>query len=140
MWSLADINYNGVADKTLVLMDKDTYEYHKETNLSVMAYTSVAKGYFSKLQKGEAISEKLLSTYDTPSNKQIFDELVKTADQLNADIIQVELAFLMHQEFPAIPIVSFSSLEQLEQAMKSCKLELDKETVSRLRNMKKYVV
>jgi len=140
MWSLADINYNGVADKTLVLMDKDTYEYHKETNLSVMAYTSVAKGYFSKLQKGEAISEKLLSTYDTPSNKQIFDELVKTADQLNADIIQVELAFLMHQEFPAIPIVSFSSLEQLEQAMKSCKLELDEETVSRLRNMKKYVV
>ena len=37
-------------------------------------------------------------------------------------------------------IVSFSNLEQLEQAMKSCELELDEETVNRLRRMKKYAV
>ena len=138
MWSLADINYEGIGDKTLVLMDEETYEYHKKTKLSAMAYTAVAKGYFSKLQKGESISEKISSRYDIPSNRQIFDELVQIANELNADIIQVELAFLMHHEFPAIPIVSFSSLEQLEQAMKSCELKLDEEMVNRLRSMKKY--
>lgn len=140
MYSLADINYNGIDDKTLVLMDKETYEYHKETNLNAMAYTAAAKGYFSKLQRGDVISEKILSRYDTASNKEIFDELVKVASQLNVDIIQVELAFLMHQEFPTIPIVSFSSLEQLEQAMKSCELKLDEATVNKLRNMKEYVI
>lgn len=139
MWSLADINYDGISDKTLVLMDRDTYEYHKKTNLSAMAYTAVANGYFTKLQRGAAISERILSKYDTLSNKEIFHELVKIAQQLKVDIIQVELAYLMHQEFPTIPIVSFSNLEQLEQAMKSCELELDEETVNRLRSMKKYV-
>jgi aryl-alcohol dehydrogenase-like predicted oxidoreductase len=140
MWSLADVNYKGIGDKTLVLMDEDTYEYHKKTGLNVMAYTAAAKGYFSKLQRGESISEKISSRYDIPSNKKIFDELVKTANQLNADIIQVELAFLMNQEFPSIPIVSFTSLGQLEQAMKSSELELDKETVNRLRNLKSYII
>ncbi|HZJ58336.1 MAG TPA: aldo/keto reductase [Clostridia bacterium] len=140
MWSLADVNYKGIEDKTLVLMDEDTYEYHKETGLNAMAYTAVAKGYFSKLQRGESVSEKISSRYDTPSNQQIFDEIVKTASRLNADIIQVELAFLMHQDFASIPIVSFSSLEQLEQAMKSCELELDEGTISKLRSMKNYVI
>jgi aryl-alcohol dehydrogenase-like predicted oxidoreductase len=139
MWSLADVNYNGIEDKTLVLMDEDTYEYHKKTGLNAMAYTAAAKGYFSKLQRGEPLSQKISSRYDIPSNKRIFDELEKTANRLNADIIQVELAFIMHQDFPSIPIVSFSNLDQLEQGMKSCELELDKETVNKLRSMKKYM-
>ena len=139
MWSLADVNYNGIEDKTLVLMDRDTYEYHKKTGLNAMAYTAAAKGYFSKLQRREPLSQKISSRYDIPSNKKIFDELVKTANQLNAEIIQVELAFLMHQDFPSIPIVSFSSMEQLEQAMKSCELKLDENTVNKLRSMKIYM-
>lgn len=140
MWSLADVNYNGIEDKTLVLMDGDTYEYHKKTGMNAMAYTAAAKGYFSKLQRGEPISPKISARYDMPSNKQIFDELIRTANQLNTDIIEVELAFLMHQEFTCVPIVSFSSLEQLDQGMRSCELELDEETVNKLRNMKDYVM
>lgn len=47
MWSLADINYGGIDDKTFVVLDKDTYEYHKKADLNAMAYTAMAKGYFS---------------------------------------------------------------------------------------------
>jgi predicted oxidoreductase len=36
MWSLADVNYNGIEDKTLVLMDRDTYEHHKKTCLTFL--------------------------------------------------------------------------------------------------------
>lgn len=140
MWSLADVNYKGIEDKTLVLMDKDTYEYHKKTGMNAMAYTAAAKGYFTKLQGGEPISQKISARYDIPSNNQIFDELVKTANQLNIDIIEVELAFLMHQEFASIPVVSFSSLEQLEQGMRSCELKLDGDIINKLRNLKNYVI
>ncbi|NLI60639.1 MAG: aldo/keto reductase [Clostridiales bacterium] len=140
MWSLADINSRGVTDKTLVIMDEEIYDYHKKTGMNAMAYTSAARGYFSKLKQGGQIAQDIQAAYDTASNMQIFEELVNTADELNADIIQVEIAFLMNQEFPSIPLVSFSSIGQLEQGMGSCQLELDEDTVNRLCNLKEYVI
>ena len=40
---LGDIKENAITDKTLVLMDEETFNYHENTNMSVMAYTSAAK-------------------------------------------------------------------------------------------------
>mgnify|MGYP000023242404 FL=1 len=140
MWSLADINSRGVEDKTLVFMDEKTYEYHKKTGLNAMAYTAAAKGYFTKLYSGVTIPEKTAAKYNTPSNSVIFDELVKTAEKLNVSLIEVELAFLMHQDFVCIPIVTFSNDEQLKQGIKSCDLELEHEIVEKFRSMKKYVL
>ena len=70
---------------------------------------------------------------------QIFEELVNTADELNADIIQVEIAF-DESRVPIYSLVSFSSIGQLEQGMGSCQLELDEDTVNRLCNLKEYVI
>lgn len=140
MWSLADINSAGIPDKTLVLMDEETYEYHNNTGLNSMAYTAAAKGYFTKLYEKKDISEKIAVRYDTPSNRLIFDELVKTAERLNVSLIEVELAFLMHQDFVCVPIVTFSKDEQLRQGIKSCSLELEPEVVNRLRSLKKHVI
>lgn len=140
MWSLADINSNGIADKTLVLMDEKTYEYHKNTGMNVMAYTAAAKGYFTKLYNKKSISGEISSIYDIPSNRVIFDELVKTAEKMNVSLMEVELAYLMHHDFVCIPIVSFSNDEQLEQGIKSCSTELGPDVVDRLRSLKKYVV
>ena len=64
MWSLADINTAGLGDPTLVCMDQKSFSYHKEKQLSVMAYMSVAKGYFSKLLKGGAIPENVAAIYE----------------------------------------------------------------------------
>lgn len=140
MWSLADINSEGIADKTLVLMDEKTYEYHKNTGMNVMAYTAAAKGYFTKLYNKKSISGEISSIYDIPSNRVIFDELVKTAEKMNVSLMEVELAYLMHHDFVCIPIVSFSNDEQLEQGIKSCSTELGPDVVDRLRSLKKYVV
>jgi aryl-alcohol dehydrogenase-like predicted oxidoreductase len=51
----------------------------------------------------------------------------------------MELAFLMHQAFVTVPIVSFSNQEQLEQGIRSCDLALDAKTVEAFNKMKKYV-
>ena len=48
MFSLADITHSGVEDKTLELMDEKTYAFHSETKMSVLSFTSIAKGYFMK--------------------------------------------------------------------------------------------
>lgn len=140
MWSLADINSSGISDKTLVLMDDKTYEYHKKTGLNAMAYTSAAKGYFTKLYNRQGISDKISSRYDTPSNRLIFEELVKTAEKMNVSLIEIELAYLTHQDFVCIPIVTFSNDEQLKQGIKSCDIVLDPGIVEKLRNLKRYVI
>ncbi len=54
MWSLADINYSGVPDESYRAMEVETVEYHRETGMNVMAYSSIASGYFTKrLQQSE---------------------------------------------------------------------------------------
>lgn len=140
MWSLADINGSGISDKTLVFMDEETYDYHKKTGLNAMAYTAAAKGYFTKLYNNKCIPDAISSIYDIPSNNLIFDELVKTAEKLNVSLIEVELAFLTHQHFVSIPIVTFSNDEQLKQGIRSCTIDLSPDIVSRLRSLKKYVI
>ena len=69
MWSLADINSNGITDKTLVFMDEETYEHHKKTGMNTMAYTAAAKGYFTKLLNQKSIPEQISARYDTRSNR-----------------------------------------------------------------------
>ena len=42
-------------------MDEETFNYHENTNMSVMAYTSAAKGYFTKLFTNKDLSDKISS-------------------------------------------------------------------------------
>lgn len=139
MWSLADINSYNVADKTLVLMDRETYEYHKRTGKNAMAYTSIAKGYFSKKADGIPVPKKLSAVYDNESNENIYRELVNISRELNRSISEVALAYMMHQEFTTVPIVSFSNQQQLKEGIRSCDLVLDNDIVERLRRLKRYV-
>lgn len=139
MYSLADINEYNISDKTLVLMDREFYKHHCETGLNVMAYTALAKGYFTKKATGQSMPAQTARWYSNPSNERIFAELTHKAHSLNFSLSELELAFLMHQSFATVPIVSFSNQQQLEQGIKSCDLILDRETVENLNNMKKYV-
>lgn len=138
MYGLADINSSNLNDKTLVPMDRETYDYHRRTGMNVMAYTSLSKGFFTKKASGKAIPSDLSDVYANPSNQRIFAELTKTARALGCSLSELELAFLMHQDFTVVPIVSFSNPQQLEQGVKSCVMEPDGETVRMLRELKRY--
>lgn len=139
MYSLADINEYNISDKTLVLMNRETYQYHIETGMSVMAYTALAKGYFTKKAANRPIPVQTAKWYSNPFNDKIYAELTHKAHSLGCSLSELELAFLMHQPFITVPIVSFSNQEQLDQGIRSCDLTLDRETVDTLNNMKKYV-
>ena len=49
-FSPAIVAPNGNADRTLVDMDKPSFDYYKEQKMPVAAYASQAKGFFSKLK------------------------------------------------------------------------------------------
>ena len=111
MWSLAEINREGVADKTLVLMDSDTWQYHRQVGKNAMAYTSVAQGYLSKRIRGEEIRPQLRAQYENER---------------------------MQQPFPTVPIVTFRTEQQLQEGLQSADMTVPEELMEALDIIKEY--
>ncbi len=137
MWSLADINLEGIWDKTMEVMDKETYGYHKESNLGAMAYTSIAKGYFSRRAGGQAIDPSMNGIYGNPSNDAIFEYLMRNMPE-DYTIFELCLLYFRVQPFSAIPIASFSNDRQMEEALGSLKKECPAELLETVSRMKQF--
>ncbi len=100
-------------DDTLVCMDGQLYEYHKKTNLVSVSYSSQAKGYFMKLQRGEPLSGLARLMFDCEENRRISEKINRSG----ADACAVSLAFVLNQSFPSFAIAGSSSIAQLKQTM-----------------------
>ena len=112
MWSMAQINHSAIpAD--YVTMDDDMLRLGKETGLSFMCYTALAHGYFTRRFAGRPISDGLHATYDNPHNEHLFQTLSRLSTP--AEVTCESLRYFARQEVCALPIVSFSSLEQLQE-------------------------
>jgi aryl-alcohol dehydrogenase-like predicted oxidoreductase len=141
MWSLADIKYENVGDKTMEAMDNTAYSFHKETGLSAMAYMSVAQGFFVRKKSGKPIPEGLKKWYECPQNDVIFETILSLSSQTGFSITDLSYFYLSVQPFPAVPISSFSSKEQLLDALEHCKAERpDLTAVKELNSLKKFKV
>jgi aryl-alcohol dehydrogenase-like predicted oxidoreductase len=49
MWSFAVPNLDAIEDRTVVAMDSEILDFHQKTGLAIVAYTSQAHGFFTKL-------------------------------------------------------------------------------------------
>ena len=117
MWSLARVNRDKVPDKTLALMDDDFLAYHQKTGTHVMAYSSQAKGYFSKRAAGRAISDSVASVYQNDDNDIIFAEMQKASRETGIPVTALSLRYFDACGFPACPVVSLSNRAQLNEAL-----------------------
>ncbi|WOO35221.1 aldo/keto reductase [Anaerocolumna sp. AGMB13020] len=133
MWSMAKVNEEKVADKTLVTMDRDTYQFHREKNLSAMAYMSMAKGYFTKRILDKALSEEQELMYANDINDRRF-RILKEAGVSALEVTAYTLKFILAAPFSAVPIASFSSLSQLEEAVKGLELKISEDLLKALIN------
>ncbi|MGF7144662.1 aryl-alcohol dehydrogenase-like predicted oxidoreductase [Anaerotaenia torta] len=137
MWSMADINPEGLWDKTMKVMDRETFVYHKESNLSAMAYTSIANGYFSRKAGGKEITSSLDGTYGNASNEAILEYLMTNMPE-GYTMLELCLFYFHVQPFPAIPIASFSNDRQMEEALGSIKKECPTELLETVSRMKQF--
>lgn len=116
MWSMAAINREGIPDDYIV-MDDSMLRLGLASGMSFMCYSAMAHGYFTRRYAGLPLSDSLHCTYDNPHNEQLFAQLQALPDR--AAVTRKSLRFFSRQEVTAIPIVSFSSLEQLEECMRA---------------------
>ena len=125
MWSLAAVDPNAIEDKTMVVMDDESYALHKETQLTAVAYSSQAQGFFTKMQHGPTeLAEPFGTMYCTPANVARHHRASELAQQLSVPTTAIALSYLISQPFPTIPVVGCRTVSQLTQSLAASDLTL----------------
>jgi aryl-alcohol dehydrogenase-like predicted oxidoreductase len=118
-WSLAKVDMDAVPDKTLVAMDAETWEYHRETDLAAIPYSSQAGGLFNKMANGSLVNMNpgIKSMYPQKENETRLSRINQIMQESNLTITQVVLGYLVSQPFPTIPIVGCHTQAQLDDSI-----------------------
>ena len=140
MWSLPDINFYNLEDKTFILMDEETHQYHADTGLNVMAYMSVAKGYLARRAAGEKLPSGVSNVYTNPSNDAIFEYVQAIAQEGKYSYMDLTYMYIMAEKaFPAVPIASFDNPAHLQECVSAMEKEIPTQVIGKLTEMKRYV-
>ena len=123
-WSLAEHSPEAGGDKSMVTMDRDIYNWHCASGVSVTAYNSTARGWFTKLQAGAEIPRNLKDRYENEPNRAIYELLKQVGAETGLSALAISLAYITRHPFPSVPITSFSRREQLEDSVRACEAVL----------------
>jgi len=116
MWSMAKINQDALPP-AYVAMSDEMMQLGQETGLNFMCFSALAKGYFTRRYAGKPLSDELHRTYDNACNDRQFQALCKLKS--SQQVTRRCLRYFDQQEVTAIPIVSFSSMDQLMECIQA---------------------
>lgn len=114
----------------LVIMNDEEYEYFKNHDLSVFAFASQAKGFFSKYLKGgrEALSPKAYARYYNEETLNRFKRLDKIRKEHDCSIGAGAIAAICNNyDFDTIPIIGCKNTEQLKDSLSGGNINLSRE-------------
>jgi len=122
LWSLAQPK-EPRPDPTMHVFTDDDHEWHLTTAMPVMPYSPTANGYFAT--EGRAAA----AVYDTPENRRRLERVEILAHKLRCTPNQLALAYLLHQDFPVIPILGTTNPAHLADALAAPNINLTRPTV-----------
>jgi aryl-alcohol dehydrogenase-like predicted oxidoreductase len=134
MWNMGSHNMKPPADRTIVRFDQEARRLHRETGMAVIAYSSQAGGFFSKLPgaRPDPASSLRESPYWTEANIRLAEEAESVARRTGAPVSSIVLAYIMSQEMTAIPVIGCHSMAQLEDSLQAAEMRLDTATLAGL--------
>jgi len=140
MWSLADINFYNLLDKTFILLDEETLNYHIETGMNVMSYMSIAKAYFQRRYNGEVLPNSVTDVYGSATNDKIYEKSLDLVNKGDYSFMDLSFQYLAEEtRFPSVPIASFDNYDQLDTGIESFKKPIPKELIDEYKKIKKFV-
>jgi aryl-alcohol dehydrogenase-like predicted oxidoreductase len=131
MWSLALADPDRIKDKTVVVMDDEMWQYHRETGLAATPYSSQGQGLFQRMAQGkfEQMPANHREVYHSPENQRRFQRIQRLADETGFSISQIVLAYLFSQPFTTIPIVGCRTLAQLQDSLTATEVSLSPDQI-----------
>jgi aryl-alcohol dehydrogenase-like predicted oxidoreductase len=127
---LAVPNLEALEDPTMVAMDAPTREFHRKTDLAIIAYSAQAHGFFAKTSRNpEALPAPLRKLYWNAENSERLRRLHVVAREVSLPLSVIALAYLENQSLPTFPIFGCATGDQLLENLLAGDVELDAETV-----------
>lgn len=114
----------------LVGMDENEFEFYKKNNMPVAAYSSQAKGFFSKVVESgvDALSEKAKKRYLCDENLERAELLKMLAEKNECSIASIICGAFCSFETPQVfPIIGGSRLCQIEDSLNGADVKVTKE-------------
>jgi aryl-alcohol dehydrogenase-like predicted oxidoreductase len=126
LWSLAHVETRALTDPTLVVMNEALWDYHRQTNLAAVPFSSQANGLFHKLAAGqeERIRPNQAAQMLNPTTRRRFERLQALQAATGWSVTQIVLGYLMGQPFPTIPVIGPHSLAQLADSLTAAEIQL----------------
>jgi len=138
-WSLAKSSPDYVDDPTLVEMNEAEYEAYSKNNVSVFAYASQGKGFFSKIDAGgeDALSPKAKERYLCKTNLLRYEVLKEIAKDNNISISQAVLSYIYSdRSVNAFPIIGPRNKNQIFDCLGSSDYEMSERDINKLKSIK----
>ena len=129
---------DAVEDPTLYQMDKEMYDFHVETGMPCVPFSSQAKGFFIKYHDGgaESMPDKARRRFMTDYNMAIYDRLLKLSAETGYSVGALSLAYLTCNRFDIFPIVGVSKMAQVEALAEAGDALITLEQALELRNFR----
>jgi aryl-alcohol dehydrogenase-like predicted oxidoreductase len=100
-------------------------------DVGVIPWSPLAQGYLARpheeldaTERGEQVAELFGSAYDTEPTIEINERVGELAEQEDASMAQIALAWLLHKDWVDAPILGTTSVEHLEDAVGALEISL----------------
>lgn len=113
-------------------MEKDTLQFHRDTQMLATAYESQARGYFQKwAAKGaESLPEEQKLSYPPAKNEGRFQRICRLAEETGSSVSGIVLGYLFQHGFPSCAVVGSRTPAQLADTLKAGDVSLTKEQIA----------
>ena len=116
-------------DVSHLIMDSTEYQWYKQQQFPVMAWSPTGGGFFSKLANGEQLRAGTQKRYGwLQENFNRLERVKELAAQKNASIGAVVLSYLMSDtHVPTAAVTAFTKQEQFDEILESTKVHLSEQ-------------
>jgi aryl-alcohol dehydrogenase-like predicted oxidoreductase len=106
--------------------NEDLLEYCRETDLTLLAYSPLLGGSYAREDK------PVPQQYAGPHNELRLQALRAVAEEMGASPNQIVLAWMLHGDPVAVPIIAASTPQQMEENLAALEISLGAEEMERL--------
>ena len=133
-WNAAYATPESLNDPTLVCMNDKEYSWYLKNEFPVMAFSSQAKGLFSKaIERGvDSLNEKIVDRFLCDRNIAKIEWVKAYCEKHSVSPATVVLSYINSNPVPAASIIGCSSIEQLEDSMNDTDFSMSLEDIKQL--------
>lgn len=108
-----------------VTANNEMKDWHENTQLPLIAWSSQAEGFFSsRFSQKDVSNEEIVDVYYNDANWEKLKRVNQLAEEKKCQPIQISLAYVLNQPFPICAVIGPETMDQLESSVAASKISL----------------